>query len=213
MSVCNVGRLKRTARMGRRVFGGRIQYERRLQPDEAVNIARFSPARNSGAAPDSNLGVMKNDELSRRQLLGGAGALSGALLLSRIALADGDEDGGDGNAREGKTAKIADGQLVLRLSDNPELGKVGGWKLVQVGTEQVIVANTDKGIVALSAACPHRGCPVGYNAEAKQFVCPCHNSRFDEDGKVVRGPAKTDLAPYDCEQALIVAAKVAAKKA
>ncbi len=157
---------------------------------------------------------MNHDDqsLSRRQLISGAGALSGALLLSRIVLADGDEDGGDGKATEGKTTKIADGQLVLRLSDNPELGKVGGWKLFEVGADQVIVANTSKGLVARSAVCPHRGCPVNYNAEAKQFVCPCHNSRFDEDGKVVRGPAKTDLAPYECEQALIVAAP-AKKKA
>ena len=149
-------------------------------------------------------------EVSRRQLLSGAGALGGALLLSRIVLAAGDEDGGDGNHDSGKATKIVDGQLVLRLNDNPELGKVGGWKLFPLGDDQIIVANTDKGLVARSAICPHRGCPVNYNAEVHQFVCPCHNSRFDEEGKVVRGPAKTGLAPYSCDQALIVAKPVAA---
>ena len=153
---------------------------------------------------------MNNEkELSRRQLLGGAGTLGGALLLSRVVLADGDDKGGDGKANEGKIAKIEDGQIVLRLNDNPELGKVGGWKLFQLGQDQIIVANTDKGLIARSAICPHRGCPVNYNLEAHQFVCPCHNSRFDEDGKVVRGPAKTDLQKYAADQALVVAKDVA----
>jgi ubiquinol-cytochrome c reductase iron-sulfur subunit len=36
------------------------------------------------------------------------------------------------------------------------------------------------GCVAFSKICTHAGCPVGlYRAEAKQLLCPCHQSTFD----------------------------------
>ena len=146
---------------------------------------------------------MNNEEISRRQLLRGAGALSGTLLLTRVVLAADEDD--KTKANQGTTTKIEDGQIVLRLNDNPELGTLGGWKLFDLGDDKIIIAHTDKGLIARSAICPHRGCPVNYNLEAHQFVCPCHNSRFDEDGKVVRGPAKTDLQKYAADQALVVA--------
>jgi menaquinol-cytochrome c reductase iron-sulfur subunit len=37
-------------------------------------------------------------------------------------------------------------------------------------------------IECFSAICPHAGCFVGYNADAKQFRCPCHTSAFELDG-------------------------------
>ncbi|RYX82614.1 Rieske (2Fe-2S) protein [bacterium] len=135
-------------------------------------------------------------EVSRRQLLGSAGVLGSALVLSRVVLAQDENDG--------KAAKITDGQLVLRITDNPELGKVGGWKLFDLGEERVIVANTDKGLIARSATCTHKGCDVEYNPAVHQFVCPCHGARFDEDGKVVRGPARTNLPKYASDTALVI---------
>jgi ubiquinol-cytochrome c reductase iron-sulfur subunit len=37
-----------------------------------------------------------------------------------------------------------------------------------------------EGCIAFSKICTHAGCPVGlYRAEAKQLLCPCHQSTFD----------------------------------
>lgn len=41
--------------------------------------------------------------------------------------------------------------------------------------------------------CTHMGCQLVWNPDEKSWDCPCHGSRFDEKGKVLNSPAKTDL--------------------
>jgi nitrite reductase/ring-hydroxylating ferredoxin subunit len=45
----------------------------------------------------------------------------------------------------------------------------------------------------MSATCPHLRGVVAWNAAEKSWDCPCHGSRFDCYGKVLAGPAMTDL--------------------
>jgi Rieske Fe-S protein len=52
------------------------------------------------------------------------------------------------------------------------------------------------GVVAYSGVCTHAGCDVTlWQAEARRFRCPCHESEFDprEGGRVVGGPAPRRL--------------------
>ena len=44
-----------------------------------------------------------------------------------------------------------------------------------------------------SAICPHLGACVHWNNAESSWDCPCHGSRFDAKGKVLNGPAKTNL--------------------
>jgi menaquinol-cytochrome c reductase iron-sulfur subunit len=53
----------------------------------------------------------------------------------------------------------------------------------------------DGEVHAFSSVCPHLGCAVGFNAEEKQFVCPCHRSAFGRDGARLYGPSKRGLDP------------------
>ncbi|CAK0889935.1 unnamed protein product [Prorocentrum cordatum] len=47
---------------------------------------------------------------------------------------------------------------------------------------------------AINATCTHLGCVVPWVRSANKFCCPCHGSQYDENGKVVRGPAPLSLA-------------------
>lgn len=40
--------------------------------------------------------------------------------------------------------------------------------------------------------CPHMGCALKYNAQEHSWDCPCHGSRFGEDGRLMDGPATDD---------------------
>ena len=41
--------------------------------------------------------------------------------------------------------------------------------------------------------CTHLGCTFPWNSIDQQFQCPCHGSRYDPEGRVVRGPAPLPL--------------------
>lgn len=50
-------------------------------------------------------------------------------------------------------------------------------------------------IEALSAVCPHLGCAIGWDPDAKNYLCPCHDSRFQQDGARMSGPSERGLDP------------------
>ena len=43
--------------------------------------------------------------------------------------------------------------------------------------------------------CPHLGCALKWNAVEHTWDCPCHGSRFTEDGKLIDNPATGGLKP------------------
>ena len=42
--------------------------------------------------------------------------------------------------------------------------------------------------------CPHMGCALKWNPQERSWDCPCHGSRFTEDGKLLDNPATGDLS-------------------
>jgi Rieske Fe-S protein len=49
------------------------------------------------------------------------------------------------------------------------------------------------GFYAMSAICSHLGCIVREEASGRGYMCPCHGSGFDEQGRVLSGPAPRGL--------------------
>jgi len=56
-----------------------------------------------------------------------------------------------------------------------------------------IVRIGDGGFLAVYHRCTHLGCTVPWDATAQKFVCPCHNSQFDQQGTVQNPPAPRPL--------------------
>ncbi len=47
--------------------------------------------------------------------------------------------------------------------------------------------------VGFSATCTHAGCAVDWRQEENQFYCPCHQGKFDANGKNIAGPPPRPL--------------------
>ncbi len=107
------------------------------------------------------------------------------------------------SAKARKQETWADAGDVTKLStDSPvELvfrrRRFDGWReIVEKGTAWV-VKRSDNQIVAFGPSCTHLGCAYHWDAQQKDFLCPCHNSIFAIDGKVVSGPAPRPLDRFD----------------
>jgi glycine/D-amino acid oxidase-like deaminating enzyme/nitrite reductase/ring-hydroxylating ferredoxin subunit len=72
----------------------------------------------------------------------------------------------------------------------------GTGAVVRRGLKKVAVYCDHAGRVhECLAVCPHLGGIVTWNHAEESWDCPCHGSRFDRFGKVINGPAITDLPP------------------
>ena len=54
-----------------------------------------------------------------------------------------------------------------------------------------IIIHDKNGLHAISLTCTHLGCMVEQRNFG--FECPCHSSRYDLNGLVLKGPANADL--------------------
>ena len=101
-----------------------------------------------------------------------------------------------GGGAGGQAARDAAGNEV-KLSAWLKEHKSGDRTLVQglKGDATYLVTN-DSGIenYGINAVCTHLGCVVPWNAAENKFMCPCHGSQYNFQGKVVRGPAPLSLA-------------------
>jgi glycine/D-amino acid oxidase-like deaminating enzyme/nitrite reductase/ring-hydroxylating ferredoxin subunit len=77
----------------------------------------------------------------------------------------------------------------------------GHGAVIRSGIKKVAIYKDEANNVhAYSAVCPHLGCYVHWNADERSFDCPCHGSRFSCEGKVINGPALSDLSPLSMEK-------------
>jgi glycine/D-amino acid oxidase-like deaminating enzyme/nitrite reductase/ring-hydroxylating ferredoxin subunit len=85
-------------------------------------------------------------------------------------------------------------------SDPAEIA-LGSGGIVRRGATKIAVYKDEAGLYhECSAICPHMGCVVQWNDLEKSWDCPCHGSRFDPFGRVINGPANSDLPPMDGRQ-------------
>ncbi len=70
---------------------------------------------------------------------------------------------------------------------NKPLEENSDWQ--NTSTSRVWVKRDTAGIMALVATCTHLGCEVTYHPDKKEWLCPCHGSIYDSEGRPISGPA------------------------
>ncbi len=74
--------------------------------------------------------------------------------------------------------------------------RVDGWKVTSEKSTAWVVKNSSNDVTAFAPQCTHLGCAYHWDQAKTEFVCPCHNSLFSIDGKVLGGPAPRPLDRY-----------------
>jgi menaquinol-cytochrome c reductase iron-sulfur subunit len=80
------------------------------------------------------------------------------------------------------------GQLIDAWSRLPD---------VKLGSCWLVKSQGDGNVRAFSTVCPHLGCGIDWNETQRRFVCPCHESYFSLEGKVITGPSPRDMDELD----------------
>jgi nitrite reductase/ring-hydroxylating ferredoxin subunit len=96
--------------------------------------------------------------------------------------------GGAGSASAGSGAAMPGATPAGNLSTT----KIG--TLLVVPNAPVILGRDAQGLYAMTISCPHQGCDV--TPQGNALYCPCHGSRFDSNGGVVKGPARSPLVHF-----------------
>ena len=141
----------------------------------------------SAPSATSKAAQMDRRALLREALAGGLVLASGAVLgvLGHLlAHPQGQRSPApsSGGVAVGKTSQVAvRGALTFTFPSSDDPG--------------IVVRLSETEYVAYDATCTHEGCPVDYDAEEEQFVCPCHGAIFDpaHHGLVLAGPANRPL--------------------
>jgi cytochrome b6-f complex iron-sulfur subunit len=104
---------------------------------------------------------------------------------------------GSGGSGLGVTAKDALGNDIT-MSGWLKTHQPGDRTLAQglKGDPTYLVVENDGTLATygVNAVCTHLGCVVPWNKAENKFMCPCHGSQYNNQGKVVRGPAPLSLA-------------------
>ena len=76
------------------------------------------------------------------------------------------------------------------------LNDVGGAVLVNsIAGVFLVSRSTSTSFTAIDAVCSHQSCTVT-GADGTAYVCPCHGSRYDRNGRVLNGPATAALRQF-----------------
>ena len=97
------------------------------------------------------------------------------------------------------SAAVAGDLVGGRMRSHPDIGEAGaleeGMIVEAEGKKAGIYRDSGGALGAVSIACSHMGCPLGWNPVDRSWDCSCHGSRFAADGRVVHGPAIAPLEP------------------
>ena len=83
----------------------------------------------------------------------------------------------------------ASSTTVVNLEDVPD----GGRLEIDHHGDPLELRRAGSTVEARSLWCTHFGCVVQWDAASREYLCPCHDGRFDARGRPIAGPPTTSL--------------------
>jgi cytochrome b6-f complex iron-sulfur subunit len=149
---------------------------------------------------------MDSDHRTRRQFCqtcsaAGVAALGGVLTTLQGCGGGGPTSPGgvSGQALPRISGGVSGASIQVTIDAASPLAATGSAALVTSAAGNVLVAHTGAdSFVALTATCTHQTCTISaFSGQA--YVCPCHGSQFDMNGRVLNGPAARALRQYQTQ--------------
>lgn len=160
-----------------------------LIPINTLAIVTPNKVSSSGSVPN----IYKRD-LMNKILLSSLGTSCGPLLFGFLNVFSprNKKSNTDGVFVRDKLGNEVLEKEWITYNPYPSRNLVEGLK----GDAYYLISKKDNTIesFALNAVCTHLGCVVPWNPSENKFMCPCHGSQYNEQGKVIRGPAPKSLA-------------------
>lgn len=133
------------------------------------------------ADEQQNVDPESTNELNRRQFFAKLGL--GSLSIAAVGTA-------------AFTYQYLEPNVLYEPSPVVNAGKPDRYPLGSVTIDVnsgIYIIHSNEGFFSLSAVCTHLGCMTAWKAESNQIACPCHGSKFEQNGKKVEGPAPKPL--------------------
>ena len=79
--------------------------------------------------------------------------------------------------------------------------KVDAWTKfppTEIGAVWIIM-DKERKFTVFTSICPHLGCGIDWDKNLGEFICPCHDSFFDIEGRVLSGPSPRGMDTMETE--------------
>ena len=97
----------------------------------------------------------------------------------------------------GMTSSMAAAMLLSDLVQGKENPNSPVFSTTRSILHPQLAVNAGEAVINLlrptAKRCPHLGCALKWNPQEHTWDCPCHGSRFTEDGRLIDNPATGDL--------------------
>lgn len=131
-------------------------------------------------------------ELTRRGFVTAAAAPLVAAALAACGGGGGDGPVGPGTGGGTRGVTVSGNTVAIDLAQQPGLTAAGGFLLIPEA--KTVVLNVDGGYRAFTSVCTHQQCDIT-RFQGGVLVCPCHDSRFDVNGRVTKAAEGSGLTP------------------
>lgn len=97
----------------------------------------------------------------------------------------------------GMTSSMVSAMILCDMVQGKENPYAGVFSPSRTILRPQLAVNAFEAVVNLftptTKRCPHLGCALKWNPQEHTWDCPCHGSRFTEDGKLIDNPATGDF--------------------